>query len=308
MRIGLQIPDFEWPGSPQNIGAKLIDIAKTADQVGFYSLWVMDHFFHDENPEGFMLEGYSTISYLAAVTHRIKIGVLVSGNIYHHPGILIKTVTTLDVLSGGRAYFGIGNGWYEREARGLGLAFPPAAERSKRLEETLQIAKQMWRGDTSPYRGEYYQLEEPINSPPPLSKPHPPILIGGRGEKRTLLLVAKYANASNFYFGSLVRNTPERQERYRNNAEQMQRKLDVLQKHCQTVGRPYAEIERTVLCTISLVPDGMSAPDIVEACHALAELGFQHVILNMPNVHEIEPLEIIGQEVIPQVASRLAKG
>lgn len=301
MRIGLQIPDFEWPGSPQNLGPKLIDIAKTVDQAGFYSLWVMDHFFHDENPEGFMLEGYSTISYLAAVTHQIKIGVLVSGNIYHHPGILIKTVTTLDILSGGRAYFGIGNGWYERETRGLGLAFPPAPERSQRLEETLQIAKHMWSVDSSPYRGQYYQLDEPLNRPQPLSKPHPPILIGGRGEKRTLRLVAKYANASNFYFGSLLRDTPERKERYRNNVEQMQRKLSILQEHCKTVGRPYEEIERTILCSLLLSPETMSTAEIVESCHELAELGFQHVIFNMPNVHELKPLEMIGQDVIPRV-------
>jgi len=304
MRIGLQIPDFEWPGSPQNIGSKLIEIAQTVDRAGFSSLWVMDHFFHDDldRPEGFMLEGYTTIAYLAAVTQKIKVGVLVTGNIYHYPGVLVKKVTTLDILSGGRAYLGIGNGWYEREARGLGALFPPAPERSRRLE-TLQIAKQMWQGERSPFKGQYYQLDEPINSPLPLSRPHPPILIGGRGEKRTLLLVAKYADACNFYFGFLAKNTPTRQERYRSSLEEMQRKLDVLKTHCQNVGRPYDEIERTVLCTVWLTPDVMTPADLVESCRELAAMGFQHAILNMPNAHEIEPLEIIGREIIPQVAS-----
>src|SRR5205085_7858113 len=178
MRIGLQVPSFTWPGGTAEIGARLAQIGRTADDAGFYSLWVMDHFFQIGMvgpPENAMLEGYSALSYLAGVTKHVKLGTLVTGVHYRHPGILVKTVTTLDVLSGGRAYLGIGAAWHEREAIGLGVPFPPLGERFRRLEETLQIAHQMWSGSVAPYQGRYYQLAEPLNSPPPLSKPHPPI-------------------------------------------------------------------------------------------------------------------------------------
>jgi F420-dependent oxidoreductase-like protein len=250
-----------------------------------------------------MLEGYSTVSYLAAVTQRIRLGILVTGNIYRHPGILVKAVTTLDVLSGGRACLGIGAGWFEREAKDLGVPFPPVRERFERLEETLQIAKQMWRGDHSPFKGRYYQLDEPINSPQPLSRPHPPILIGGQGEKKTLRLVSKYGDACNFYFGSLWKNRSlEDRERYQNNLERMVRKLGILKDHCGKVGRSYDDIERSVLCNITIAPDAMNPTDLVGSCQELGEIGFQHVIVNMPNFHEIEPLRTIGREVIPKVA------
>ena len=187
MKIGLQIVRFNWPGSPANIGAKLAEIARTADASGFASLWVMDHFFQMgrlgaiDDP---MLESYTTLSYLAAVTSRVRLGALVTGVIYRHPGYLVKATTNLDVLSGGRATFGIGAGWYEQEAKGLGFPFPPLAERFERLEEAFQIAKQMWAGDRSPYQGKHYHLTEPINSPPPLSRPHPPILSAAGANKR----------------------------------------------------------------------------------------------------------------------------
>jgi len=307
MKIGLQIYHFDWPGSPRNIGKKLAEIARIADSAGFYSLWVMDHFFQvgqGYGPlEAPMLEGYSAISYLAAVTQQIKVGLMVTGNFYRHPGILIKTVTTLDILSGGRAYLGIGAGWYEREAKGLGVPFPPVRERVERLEETLQIAKHMWRGDQSPFKGRYYQLDEPINNPQPLSQPHPPILIGGEGEKKMLRLVAKYGDACNFQLGTPLKQYASwLRERYQNRKEDLTRKLDKLKEHCNKVGRSYDDIERTVLGTIKLTPDAMSAEELVEICRELAEMGFQHVIFNMPNVHEIKPVKIIGQEVIPQVA------
>ena len=308
MKIGLQIYHFDWLGSPRNIGKKLAEIARIADSAGFYSLWVMDHFFHvgqGYGPlEAPMLEGYSTISYLAAVTQQIKVGLMVTGNIYRHPGILVKTVTTLDVLSGGRAYLGIGAGWYEREAKGLGVPFPSSKrELIERLEETLQIAKHMWRGDQSPFKGKYYQLAEPVNSPQPLSQLHPPILIGGEGEKKMLRLVAKYGDACNFQLGTPLKEYALwLRERYQNREEDLTRKLDKLKEHCNKVGRSYDDIERTVLGTIKLAPDAMSAEELVEVCRELAEMGFQHVIFNMPNVHEIEPIKIIGQQVIPQVA------
>ena len=196
MKIGLQIPSFTWPGGPAKIPQKLAEIARTADDGGFSSLWVMDHFFQIPNVgpvENEMLESYSTLSYLAGLTKNVKLGTLVTGVVYRQPGLLVKTVTTLDVLSGGRAYFGIGAAWNEQEALGLGFPFPPLKERFERLEETLQIAIQMWSGNQAPFDGKHYQLDHALNSPQALSKPHPPILIGGMGEKKTLRLVAVYA-------------------------------------------------------------------------------------------------------------------
>lgn len=310
MKIGLQVPRFDWPGSPRNIGSKLVEIARAADGAGFSSLWLMDHFFGIEQgygpPEAPMLEGYSAISYLAAVTRRVRLGLMVTGSFYRHPGLLVKTVTTLDVLSGGRACLGIGAGWYEREARGLGVPFPASkGERIGRLRETLQIAKHMWRGDTSPFVGRYYRLEEPINSPPPLSRPHPPILIGGGGERKTLRLVAEYGDACNLHLGAhpkLRGYAPWLNDYYLERIPRLTRKLDVLKSHCKKVGRPYNEIERTVLAPAEISPNAMSAGDVVELCSEMADLGIKHVIFNMPNVHEIEPIEIIGKEVIPETA------
>src|ERR687892_1307178 len=202
MKIGLQIPSFTWPGGPSQLSPRLARIGLAADEAGFASLWVMDHFFQIEmlgKPDEPMLEGYSALSFLASVTKRARLGTLVTGVVYRHPGILVKTVTTLDVLSGGRAYFGIGAGWNERESKGLGVPFPPTAERFERLEETLQIAHQMWSGNVKPYSGRHYHLEEAMNNPPALTRPHPPVMIGGMGEKKTLRLVAQYADAWNLF-------------------------------------------------------------------------------------------------------------
>ena len=198
MKLGLQIPSFTWPGGAEQIAATLTRIGQSAEEAGFASLWVMDHFFQIEmigKPDEPMLEGYSALNFLASVTQRIRLGTLVTGVIYRYPGILIKTVTTLDVLSQGRAYFGIGAGWYEHEAKALGVPFPPLKERFERLEETVQIALQMWSDKSEPFNGNHYRLAQTLNVPQPLCKPHPPIMIGGAGEKRTLALVAKYADA-----------------------------------------------------------------------------------------------------------------
>ena len=202
MKIGLQIPSFTWPGGVNEIGPTLARIGRAAEAAGFASLWVMDHFFQIEmigRAEEPMLEGYTALSFLAPITERVRLGTLVTGVIYRHPGILVKTATTLDVLSRGRAYLGIGAGWFEREAVGLGVPFPPMKERFERLEEALQIAHQMWSGKIAPYTGKHYQLAETLNSPQPISKPHPPIMVGGSGEKKTLRLVAQYADACNLY-------------------------------------------------------------------------------------------------------------
>jgi F420-dependent oxidoreductase-like protein len=298
MKIGLQIPNFTWPDGPRGIGPKLAEIARAADEAGFASIWVMDHYFQIGSrdhrmglgpAEDEMLEGYSTLAYLAGVTKKAKLGTLVTGVIYRYPGILVKTVTTLDVLSGGRAYLGIGAAWNEREAKGLGVPFPATSERFERLEEALQIAKQMWSGDRGPYNGKYYQLAETLNSPQPLSQPHPPILIGGSGEKKTLRLVAQYADACNLFAQVGI--------------DVVRGKLDVLKRHCDTVGRDYNEIEKTTLASAYLAPGQMSASDVIELCRALAGLGIQQVIFNMPNVHEITPLETFGREIIPVVAA-----
>jgi len=297
MKIGLQIPNFTYPDGPKELGNKLAEIARTADDVGFSSLWVMDHFFQigsrDRSmglgpAEDEMLEGYSTLSYLAGVTKKITLGTMVTGVIYRHPGILVKTVSTLDVLSGGRAYLGIGAAWNEREARGLGIPFPPTKERFERLMETLEIAKQMWSDNNGAYTGKYYQLVETLCSPQPLSKPYPPILIGGSGEKQTLRLVAKYADACNLFA--------------RMGVDTVRGKLDILKQHCEKVGRNYSEIEKTTLSTAHLAPDKMNAKDVIEECRALAGIGIQHAIFNMPNVHEIKPLETFGKEIIPALA------
>jgi F420-dependent oxidoreductase-like protein len=289
--IGLQVPSFTWPEGSEGLGSKLAEIGKTADEAGFASIWVMDHFFQIQyvGPvEDPMLEGYSALSYLAGITERAKLGTLVTGVIYRHPGLLLKTATTLDVLSGGRAYLGIGAGWFEREARGLGVPFPSTKERFERLEEALQIAHQMWSDEVAPYRGTHYHLEETLNSPQALRRPHPPIMIGGMGEKKTLRLVARYADACNLfaYGGSDV----------------IRQKLDVLRRHCEDVGRDYEEIERTALGTINLAPDGMSVDEVIELCRGMHDAGIQHLIFNMPNVHEIRPLETFGEKIIPAVA------
>jgi len=292
MKIGLQIPSFTWPGGTAALGTKLADIGRTADQAGFASIWVMDHFFQLDPMLGAadepMLEGYSALTYLAAVTERARLGTLVSGVIYRQPGFLIKQVTNLDVLSGGRAYFGVGAAWYEREALGLGFPYPPLKERFEWLEETLQLAQQMWTDDRSSFNGRHFQLAEPICRPQPVSNPHPPILIGGMGEQKTLRFVAQYANACNLFA--------------RAGTDVLAHKLAVLRGHCEAAGRPYAEIEKTTLGTVQLAPGAQSAADVIAFCRELAALGIDQAIFNMPNVHEIAPLEIFGNEIIPAVA------
>jgi F420-dependent oxidoreductase-like protein len=297
MKIGLQVPNFTYPAGPSQLGSNLAGIARAADEAGFFSLWVMDHFFQIGSadrrgglgpPEDEMLEAYTTLGYFAGLTQRVKLGALVTGVIYRFPGLLVKTVTTLDVLSGGRAYFGIGAAWNETESRALGVPFPPIGERMQRLEETLQIAKQMWSGDEGPYNGKYYQLGRTLCHPMPLGKPHPPIMIGGGGEQKTLRLVAQYGDACNLFA--------------RMGADTVRKKLDVLKAHCDKVGRNYGDIEKTTLSTIELAPGKMSPKDVVEECRSMAALGIQQCIFNMPNVQEIKPLEAFGKHIIPAVA------
>lgn len=301
MKIGLQVPNFTWPGGAQNIGATFGRIARDAEQAGFNSLWVMDHFFQIGvmgPPENEMLEGYTALAFAAGQTQRITLGTMVTGVTYRHPGILLKTVTTLDVLSGGRAYLGIGAAWNEAEHRGLGVPFPPLKERFERLEETLQIAHQMWRGDEQPFAGRHYHLERPLNSPNALSKPHPPILIGGTGEQKTLRFVAKYGDACNLFA--------------RMGMDALRHKLDVLRGHCEAENRLYSEIEKTTLDHASLSRDGangtITPAQMIEQFQALADLGIDHAIISLPNVYAAGAFDLLASDVIPQIAKIVPAG
>jgi F420-dependent oxidoreductase-like protein len=285
MKIGLQIPDFSTPRGPERLGAELATVARTADDAGFEYIAVMDHFFQIPAvgpAEREMLEAYTTLGYLAACTSRAALLTVITGTVYRDPGVLAKIVTTLDVLSQGRAWLGIGAAWNEQESRGLGIPFPPVAERFERLEETLQICLQMWHGDDSPYHGKHYQLERPLNSPQSLSRPHPPIMIGGGGEKKTLRLVARYADACNVFAG-------------RDEA----RKLDVLRQHCEAVGRDYDTIYKTVYYAFNT---SLGAQRIIDDLATLAGLGFDAAIGGVVNVWDVSPVEFIGSEIIPVVA------
>ena len=294
MRVGLQVPSFTYPGGPAHLGDQFGAIAQQAERAGFYSLWVMDHFFQIRGvgpAEHEMLEGWSALAFAAGRTNHLRLGTLVTGVTYRHPGILIKTATTLDVLSQGRAYFGVGAAWNEQEHQGLGVPFPPLAERFERLEETLRLAHQMWAGDETPFEGEHYQLARPLNSPNSVQRPHPPIMIGGGGEKKTLRLVAQYADACNLFA--------------RLGDEELRHKLDVLREHCEAVGRPYGEIEKTTLSTLSITREGgdgsVTPAQAIEQFAHLAEMGIDQAIFNTPRVHEPEFFDLLGAEVIPAV-------
>jgi len=295
MRLGLQVPSFSWPDAPASIGPTLARIAQDAEAAGMASLWVMDHFFQIAMigpPELEMLEGYTVLSFAAAHTSTIELGTLVTGVTYRHPGVLLKTVTTLDVLSGGRAWLGIGAAWNEEEHRGLGVPFPPLGERFERLEETLQIAHQMRAGDDSAFEGHHYRLQRPLNSPAPLSRPHLPIMVGGSGEKKTLRMVAQYADACNIFDVG---------------PEGVKAKYDVLDAHCQTLGRDPAEIERTVITRLALSADGrplaesgeqsLTVPAAVDKLGALAEIGTQAVMFGLPNAYEEGAFDLVGDLV-----------
>ena len=288
MKLGIHLPDFTWPGGAPRLASQLTDIAQGAEDAGFEMLTVMDHVWQIGvvgPPEHEMLEAYTTLGYLAARTSRVSLLAMVTGVVYREPGLLAKIVTTLDVLSGGRAWLGIGAAWNQDEARGLGLPFPPTSERFERLEEALQICLQMWSDDESAFNGRHYQLGRTLNSPQSLAKPHPPILIGGGGEQKTLRLVAKYAQACNLFAGA-----------------DLQHKLDVLRAHCEREGRDFDDIEKTVLYNFDLGENGENAERIVADLRGLSELGFTLAHGRVANVSSMRPLEIIGKEIVPAVA------
>lgn len=292
MKLGLQIPYLTWAGGPSSLGSDLAQVAKTAEDSGFDSVWLMDHFFQIPfvgAVEQDMLEAYTTLGFIAGHTQRVGLGTLVTGVTYRHPGILAKQVTTLDVLSGGRAWLGIGAAWFDREHDGLGVPFPPLKERFERLEEALQIALQMWSSDNNgAYEGKHYQLKETLNSPQSLQRPHPRILIGGTGEKKTLRLVAKYADACNIF-------TQEGPDFVRG-------KLQVLKEHCEREGRNYDDIEKTAYVLLMAGPNGEMASQLVDQLGTWAEMGFQTVLGAVPGCENLAPLEAIGRNVIPQIA------
>jgi alkanesulfonate monooxygenase len=289
MELGVHVSNFTWPGGPGTLARDLTRVATVAEDAGFTKLSVMDHVWqigHIGPPEHEMLEAYTTLGYLAARTSRITLLAWVTGVVYREPGLLAKMATTLDVLSEGRAWLGIGAAWNEAESRGLGLPFPPTAERFERLEEALQICLQMWSDSDKPYQGEHYRLERTLNSPQALTRPHPPILVGGGGERKTLRLVAQYADACNLFAGV-----------------DLEHKLEVLRGHCEAVGRDYDEIQKTVMAPLDPGPNGEKVDDLLAELRRLGELGFTHVHGSIPDVATITPLEILGERVIPAVAA-----
>ncbi len=289
MKVGLQVPSFTWPGGDAAIGPTLARIAETADAVGFDSLWVMDHFYQIRgvgHPEEPMLEGWSALGFMAAHSSTATLGLMVGGVHYRQAGLWAKAATTLDVLSGGRAYLGIGAAWNEEESRGLGFPMPPLGTRFEMLEETLQIVHAMWqgeRGSGEAFHGRHYHADRLLNSPQVISKPHPRIIIGGGGEQKTLRLVAKYADACNIFGGP----------------EQLTHKFSVLRERCAEVGRPFDEIERSNLTRVDL---GRQTPDaIVDGFGRLADVGVQHVIFSLTDVADVGNIETLGRDVLPQV-------
>jgi F420-dependent oxidoreductase-like protein len=287
MKVGLHISDFTWDGGAAQLRFKLGEIAERADQGGVDRISVMDHVWqigHIGPPEHEMLEAYTALGWLAARTNRVKLLTMVTAVVYREPGLLAKAITTLDVLSGGRAILGIGAAWNEAESRGLGLLFPPTAERFERLEEALQIVGQMWSDSEAPYEGKHYHLERTLNSPQPLTRPRPPILIGGGGERKTLRLVAKYADAWNISAYDL---------------KETAHKIDVLRQHCADVGRDYDEIEKTAQTRFDLGANGENVQAVIENLHEAAELGFTVAHGSLARVSEPGQLDLLIERVIP---------
>jgi F420-dependent oxidoreductase-like protein len=290
MRLGVHLVDFTLPGGPQSLGPTLAAVGRAAEEAGVDNLSLMDHYFQLEflaDVHDPMLEGYTALGFLAAHTSSVELQLLMTGVTYRHPGLLAKIVSTLDVLSGGRAALGLGAAWYEREHRGLGVPFPPVAERFERLEETLQIVAQMWSDDDGPFRGKHYQLDETINSPQPLRQPHPPIMVGGGGERKTLRLVAQYADACNVFSGRGA------------GPEHVAHKLSVLRDWCEQLNRPYDQVRRTVLHNDPVDADQTGSAAFLEQMRALADLGVQEVHVMPLQGDPVGFVRSLGEHVVP---------
>lgn len=293
MHIGLQIPSFKYPGGTASIRPQLKNIVTTAEAAGFHSVWVMDHYYQigelfGESYNDPMMEAYTLLGYLAGLTEKAMLGVMVTGVIYRVPSVLLKMVNTLDIVSGGRAYFGVGAGWYQEEAEGFGIRYPSTSERFEWLEDTLQLAHALWSGDETSFTGKRFAAPKMTNNPRPVSQPHPRILIGGSGPQKTLRMTAQYADACNLFEDT--------------GRDGLQQSLSTLKGHCDRLGRNYDEIEKTSLGTAYLTAGKDTVGSIMERLKTLSELGFTHAIFNMPNLYEITPLETFGKEIIPAAA------
>jgi F420-dependent oxidoreductase-like protein len=289
LKFGLQVNSFTWPGGNAAIGPTLARVTKTADEIGFDSIWVMDHFFQIRGlgpPEAPMLDGLTALGFMAAHSQRARLGLMVGGIHYRQPGLWIKAHTTLDVVSGGRAWFGIGAAWNEEESVALGFPMPPLRERFEWLEDTLRMAHAMWTdgsGSGERFEGKHVVATRLLNSPQAISRPRLPIMVGGGGERKTLRLVAQYGDACNVFGG------PER----------IAHKYAVLREHCERLGRPYEEIERSTLQSVDLERE--EPAQIVERFGALGEAGAQHILFSVRGVHDTAKLERIAAEVFPQL-------
>ena len=293
MKVGLQISSFTWPGGPEAIAPTLVRIVRDADDMGFDSIWVMDHFFQIRGVgrvEEPMLEGMTTLGFMAAHSSKARLGLMVGGVHYRHPGLWVKSTTTLDVLTGGRAWLGIGAAWNEEESRALGFPFPPLGVRFELLEETLVIAHELWqgeRGSEGTFHGRHYQAERLLNSPQSISRPRVPIMVGGGGERKTLRLVAQYADACNVFGGP----------------ENVARKYAILDAHCRDVGRDPREIERSTLQNVRVGPAGAgrteSPQEVVDRFGELSDAGVEHVIFELKDAHVDAYRDIVGRDIIP---------
>jgi F420-dependent oxidoreductase-like protein len=287
MRIGVHLVKFDFEGGPAAIGPTVAAFGAAAEEAGLDNLSLMDHYLQLEfmgPPDGHMLEGYTTLGFLAAHTSTVDLQLLVTGVTYRHPGLLAKIITTLDVLSGGRAVLGLGAAWYEQEHRALGVTFPPVAERFERLEETLQVVHRMFDGDRTPYDGKHYRLEGPVNSPAPVRRP--PIMIGGGGERKTLRLVAKYADACNLFANADGGPAAVRQ------------KLEVLRRHCEAEGTDYDAIAKTILWS---GPLDSSDNGVVDDLRGFAEIGVSEVHVMHLGDDPVEFVRQLGTSLVPAV-------
>jgi F420-dependent oxidoreductase-like protein len=287
VEVGVHFMNFTLSGGPEALRAHVRDTAEAAEAAGCTMFTCMDHYFQMEGftrAEDPMLEGYTTLGYVAARTESMTLGLLVTGVSYRYPGLLAKIVTTLDVLSGGRAMLGIGAAWYEREHLGLGVPFYPIAERLERLEETVQICLQMWSDDNGPFEGKHYRLAETLNVPPPIRRPRPPIMIGGSGERKLLRLVAKYADANNLFVSS---------------PDEVAHKLDVLARHCEDVGRDRSEIRNTIA---GRVDGDTDVDEFVESIRPYAELGFEHLQVSLVSDEPAQLVERVVSRIVPRLA------
>ncbi len=295
MQIGLQIVSFKYPGGANAIASKLKEIITFAEDAGFYSAWVMDHYYQIQGLLGEtyndpMLEAYTTLGFLAGLTHKIRLGVLVTGVIYRPPGVLLKAAATLDILAEGRTYLGIGAGWYAEEANGFGIPYPTTSQRFEQLEDTLQMAHTLWSsGEASSFSGTHVTAPKMTNNPPPISTPHPRILVGGMGPRKTLRMVAQYADACNLFDAG----GPERQRQA----------LETLRTHCEALGRDYDAIEKTSLGTVHFAIGEDTPAGVIDRLHQYAELGFTHAIFNFQDVYDMQHLQRFAEEVLPAAAA-----